>query len=108
MNRLLVSLSIAMLFLFVQIGHGQTTGGISGFVQDETKGVLPGVDIQAVQEGTGLTRSVVSAENGSYTIPLLPPGTYSVTFALPGFQTVSSKNVIVNATERVALNVTLR
>ena len=108
MNGRAFFLSIILVCLAVQTGQSQTSGAISGFVQDETRGVLPGVDIQAVQEGTGLTRSAISSETGTYTIPLLPPGKYTVTFALPGFQTVNSRDIIVNATERVTLNVTLQ
>src|SRR3989442_3641127 len=99
--------AVVSLLFMVQIGLGQTTGTISGFVQDDTKGVLPGVEIQAVQDGTGLNRSVISTETGTYTIPSLPPGTYTLTFSLPGFQTVNSRNIIVNATERVTVSVTL-
>src|SRR5215471_6672736 len=101
-------MTVVSVFSLVRICDAQTTGGISGFVQDETKAVLPGVEIQAVQDGTGLSRSAITVENGTYTIPLLPPGTYSVTFSLPGFQTVTSKDVVVNATERATLSVTLR
>lgn len=107
MRRIVLS-GVVLLFLVVHAAYSQTTGTISGFVQDESRAVLPGVDIQAVQEGTGLTRSTVSAETGTYTFTLLPPGRYTVTFSLPGFQTVNSTGVIVNATERVALNVILR
>ncbi len=99
--------TVVSVFLLVQVGHAQTSGTISGFVQDESKAVLPGVDIQAAQEGTGLLRSVVSTETGAYTIPLLPPGRYTVTFSLPGFQTVTSKDITVNATERVTVNAML-
>src|SRR5262245_27668559 len=102
-----VLVCVVALLVFAQLASGQTSGTIAGFIQDETKAVLPGVDVQAVQEGTGLSRSTISNETGTYAIPLLPPGRYTVTFALPGFQTVSSKNVIVNATERVTINITL-
>jgi len=107
MNKAVLFISVVFMFFAAQPGESQTTGTISGFVQDETRAVLPGVDIQAVQEGTGLTRSAISSETGTYSIPLLPPGKYTMTFALPGFQTVTSKDAIVNATERVTLNVTL-
>src|SRR5215471_15157235 len=105
-GRLLFS-TVVSVFLLVQVSYAQTSGTISGFVQDESKAVLPGVDVQAVQEGTALTRTVVSTETGAYTIPLLPPGKYTVTFSLPGFQTVTSKDITVNATERVTVNATL-
>ena len=64
------------------------TGAIGGSVTDETGGVLPGVTVEATSpaliEGV---RSTVTDGAGLYTIEALRPGTYSVTFTLPGFST---------------------
>src|SRR5262245_62708445 len=84
----------------------QTTGSITGLIRDQTGAFLPGVDVKSEQEGTGQVRSTLSTETGAYTLPLLPPGRYVVTFSLPGFQTVNNRNIVVNATEKVTLNIT--
>ena len=64
------------------------TGAIGGSVTDETGGVLPGVTVEAASpaliEGV---RSTVTDGAGLYTIEALRPGTYTVTFTLPGFST---------------------
>ena len=64
------------------------TGAIGGSVTDETGGVLPGVTVEATSpaliEGV---RSTVTDGAGLYTIEALRPGTYTVTFTLPGFST---------------------
>ena len=64
------------------------TGAIAGAVADETGGVLPGVTVEATSpaliEGV---RSTVTDGAGLYTIEALRPGTYTVTFTLPGFST---------------------
>ena len=64
------------------------TGAIAGSVADETGGVLPGVTVEAASpaliEGV---RSTVTDGAGLYTIEALRPGTYTVTFTLPGFST---------------------
>ena len=88
--------------------QSQTTGAISGSVKDQTGALLPGVEVKAEQEGTGQARSSVTNEVGAYTVPQLAPGRYSVTFSLPGFQTVVNRNVTVNATERITLNGSLQ
>src|SRR5262249_48883919 len=106
--QLLTAVAICAAISLCAFGQTQTTGSISGFVRDQSGAVIPGVEIKAEQEGTGLTRSAVSNETGAYTVVLLPPGTYAVTFALPGFQKIINKNVVINATEKVTLNASLR
>jgi hypothetical protein len=61
-----------------------TTGEINGTVSDTSGAVLPGVTVTATNLNTGLTRTVYTDANGSYTIPLLPPGSYRVVAELAG------------------------
>lgn len=89
-------------------GQTQTTGSIAGSVRDQTGALLPGVEIKAEQEGTGQVRNTISNDVGTYTLPLLPPGKYSVTFTLPGFQTIVNRDIVVNATEKITLNGSLQ
>ena len=60
-----------------------TAATMSGTVNDETGGVLPGVTIEAKNLDTGQTRSVVTDGNGLFTMPGLPPGRYEVKASLP-------------------------
>src|SRR5262245_59818223 len=64
----------------------QATAQISGTVRDQTGAVLPGVEITATQTGTGITRSVITNETGSYVLPNLSVGPYRFEAALPGFR----------------------
>src|SRR5262245_47761775 len=61
---------------------------IAGQVADTSGGVLPGVTVEAASpaliEGT---RTAISDGQGRYSIENLRPGTYKVTFTLPGFST---------------------
>ena len=65
-----------------------TTARISGKVQDETGGVLPGVTVSVKSSETGLTRTAVTDPEGNYLVLNLQPGTYEVSAELEGFQTV--------------------
>ena len=65
----------------------QSTAQISGNVTDRSGAVLPGVEVTVTQTDTGLLRSVVSNETGSYVMPNLPVGPYRLEAALPGFRT---------------------
>src|SRR3979411_2828060 len=61
-------------------------GGIAGTVKDSSGAVLPGVTVEASSPALiEKVRSVVSDSEGRYNIVDLRPGTYVVTFTLPGF-----------------------
>ena len=66
-------------------GAGQGTGTISGTIQDESGGVLPGVTVTATNSGTGGAQTGVSNPQGRYEITNLPAGRYVVQGVLPGF-----------------------
>ena len=65
------------------------TGVIDGRVFDESKAAVPGANVTARNVATGLTRSAVASDRGTYRIESLPPGTYEVTAELQGFATHS-------------------
>ena len=67
----------------------QIGSAVSGTVTDSTGGVLPGVTVEAGSPALiGGVRTAVTDGQGVYRIISLQPGTYSVTFTLPGFSTV--------------------
>ena len=84
-----LSLGVAVLVLTAWApAQAQSTGSIAGQVTDETGGVLPGVTVEAASPALiEQTRSVVTDTQGNYAIVSLSPGTYTVTFQLPGFGT---------------------
>lgn len=61
-------------------------GSLTGTVTDESGAVIPGVSVTATNAGTGLTRSTVTNERGTYLITSLPVGQYTLTVELPGFK----------------------
>lgn len=73
----------------------QTSGEIKGRVADSGGDALPGVTVTAVNQNTGLTRTVWTDTDGSYVIALLPPGTYRVTAELAGLGQATQSDVIV-------------
>src|SRR5262249_8208069 len=63
---------------------------IVGTVRDASGAVLPGVTVEASSPALiEKTRSVVTGGTGQYAIENLRPGTYSLSFALTGFATVT-------------------
>jgi hypothetical protein len=96
-------LSLAALHASAQ----QTLGGIVGSVTDSTGGVLPGVAVVAVDEGTKLTRTAQTNSSGDYAFPNLPIGTYTVTFTRDGFSTARFPGLVVQADRTITLPATL-
>ena len=82
-------------------------GQIEGQVIDATGAVLPGATVTAVNEGTGVPRSSVSDAGGDYRLPGLQPGTYTVTAALTGFQTVQTTGVILTIQQTIVMDQSL-
>ena len=61
----------------------QATAQINGTVQDQTGAVLAGVEIIAAQTDTGISRSVITDETGSFALPNLATGLYRLEAGLP-------------------------
>jgi hypothetical protein len=84
------SLAILLLLLLVAVAAPAsaqlTTGTIRGTVNDDTGGVLPGVDVTLTNVETGIMRSLVTNEQGRYEAPNLQIGTYEVAANLSGFR----------------------
>jgi len=82
---------------------------IAGVVRDASGAVLPGVTVEASSQSlTEKVRSAITDGTGQYRIVTLPPGTYSLTFALTGFTTVRRDDVMVAGSGVIPINVDLR
>ena len=67
---------------------------IGGTVSDTTGGVLPGVTVEARSPDIiEQVRTTVTDGSGQYLIVALEPGTYSVTYTLPGFTTLVREGI---------------
>jgi carboxypeptidase family protein/TonB-dependent receptor-like protein len=84
-----------------------STGALGGTLTDTTRAVMPGVEITLTNEATGEVRSATSAENGTYSLRLLAPGSYRLEAALPGFKTAVRSAIRISVTETARLDVQL-
>lgn len=104
----LLALSLFATLPSVAVAQSQaTTAEINGRVVDSQGGVLPGVTVTATSPQTGYSREVVSNEQGLYTLPLLPPGSYDVAASLAGFATFRQQGVRLTVGATVTLNATM-
>ncbi len=101
------SLMVAAMLIAVPPAFAQSpTGTISGHIVDATGLALPGVEVTVGSPNLQGLRGATSSVNGDYVIPMLPPGSYSVTFELSGFDRRTT-SVDVAATQAVAVNTML-
>ena len=109
MHKLQSTLAIAVVVLLaaVQPAIAQApNGNISGRVVSADGLPLPGVTVSLTSLSVPGTRSTVTTDTGDYLFALLPPGVYTVTFDLEGFQQLQ-RQVNVAGTQNSVLNVTM-
>ncbi len=96
-------------FAFVLSAFAQTdTGVITGVVTDATGAAVPGAQIAARNQDTGLSYTGASNESGVYVISALPRGAYELTVSAKGFAQATRRNVVVHVQARVQIDFALK
>src|SRR5947209_192285 len=91
-----VALLVGVLLPAAATAQARLTGAdVQGTVKDESGAVLPGVTVTVTNMETGLVRTSLTAGEGRYVIPALPPGTYKISAELQGFATVTRQGVVL-------------
>jgi len=102
-----VIIAVAVLLL-ASPAWAQQASGIAGEVRDASGSVLPGVTVEAASPALiEKVRSVVSDGEGRYSIVNLVPGTYTVTFTLPGFNTFRREGIQLTSGFTASVNADL-
>ena len=92
---------------FAQGGGASSTGTIQGRVSDAQGAVLPGVTVTATSPALIGQQTTVTSETGNYRFPAVPPGTYTVTYELAGFNTLKREGIQIALGFTANLNVEL-
>jgi hypothetical protein len=87
-RRLFVVLAAVLSFASPVLAQGQQSGALSGRVSSSDSLPLPGATITVVSDALQGQRTVVTDVNGVYSVPGLPPGSYTVKFEMTGMSTV--------------------
>lgn len=87
--------------------HAQAVGEITGSVTDPSGAVVPNATVTAANVATGVAQSTLSTTAGTYTIPRLPVGTYTVTAQAKGFAQGQATEVTLDVSQQRELNFTL-
>jgi hypothetical protein len=87
-------------FAVAQSGRGVLTG----MIQDQTSGIVPGAEVVIRNQETGVEMSAATTGTGVYRIPYVPAGRYVVTVTVPGFRRAVREDVEVHLTQTVTVD----
>ena len=106
-TRLFLSLALLLPIAIPAYAQGGAASAISGVVQDSAGGVIPGATVVAKTDATGTTFQAVTSSSGTYNLPSLSPGIYTVTVSLQGFKTSIITDVRVQSGIPTTVNAVL-
>ncbi len=110
MAILLASALVTLLALVPGVGRLEaqiSTASVEVQVTGTDGAPLPGVTVTLENTETGLTRVEVTGEQGSATLPALPPGTYKALFELQGFSPVNQEGFELRVGQTAVIRATL-
>ncbi|HEX6626292.1 MAG TPA: carboxypeptidase regulatory-like domain-containing protein, partial [Pyrinomonadaceae bacterium] len=105
----LLSLASCLLLLLAPLAHAQKSSGqITGEVVDQNGAALPDTKVTVTQVGTNLVREVNTNQDGIYSVPDLPIGTYRVSATQGGFKETVVEGVAVNVSTTTRQDFTMQ
>jgi hypothetical protein len=106
------ALAIAFLAFFLTAGFVAAQimpeGKIVGKVTDDQGNALPGVTVEAISPKLVGKAATVTDDSGTFRLLALPSGTYEMNFSLQGFRTLVRKDIILQLSQTIVVNVTLQ
>src|SRR5262245_3909206 len=108
MRKQLLKALLLTLILTTSAWSQVSRGTILGTVKDPSGGVIPGVSVTIVNEGTNLSRSLITDETGSFNAELLPVGKYRVEAELAGFRKEVRTGIELHIDQKARADMTLQ
>jgi len=92
-----------------QFLHGQAIGSgqIQGTITDANGSVVSGATVEAVQQESGLHRTVTSSGDGGYNLPDLPVGPYQLNVSASGFSAYQQSGITIQVGNNLRIEVKL-
>src|SRR5262245_52632561 len=109
MKRMVFTLSVVLCISLIACAGAwaQATAQISGTATDQSGAILPGVEIKMTQTETGIARTAVTNETGSYVLPNLAVGPYRLEATLPGFRSYVQTGIVLQVNASPVINIVL-
>ncbi len=105
--KLLSSMALVATFSLLTYGQGVTTAPLSGVVVDPAGAVIPGATVTVKNNATGAEFKATTASNGTFTVPALNAGTYTVTVSAQGFKQAVVQDIKIDAGTPANVNISL-
>jgi hypothetical protein len=86
----------------------QSTAQINGTVKDVSGASIPGVEIKATNTGTGAVRTASTETNGSYILPNLSIGSYTIEATKAGFSKAIEAGIVLQVDSNPTLDISLK
>src|SRR5437867_4811123 len=83
---------------------GQSTATVTGTVMDQSGAVVPGADVQLIDEKSGDVRRTVSNGEGYFTISAVQAKTYKLRVELTGFQAWERLGIEVHPGDKINIS----
>ncbi|MDI6849812.1 MAG: TonB-dependent receptor [Candidatus Saccharicenans sp.] len=106
-NKLLVFALLVLLAGGTAFAQINPEGKITGKVTDDQGNPLPGVTVEATSPKLVGKAATVTDGTGTFRLLALPSGTYELVFSLPGFKTLVRKDIILQLSQTIVVNVTM-
>ena len=108
MKKALHFVVLLCLCLCATKAYGQATTSLRGTVTDPAGSVIVGAQVTIANSSTGFTRSVSTASDGTYVFVEVPPGSYTLTVEMKGFQKHERLGMELRVDLPATVNVQLR
>src|ERR1051325_10856701 len=106
--RTLISTFVALFCFAAVVAAQEITGSIAGTITDSNGAVVKGATVTLSNSDTKLVvRTVNSGDDGQFSVPLLPSGTYDIVIEAQGFKKHVDAGVKLQVNERRTVDVTL-
>ena len=106
--RTLFTAAIVFGVLAVRVPAQVGQADLRGTVLDESGAAMPGATITATHVDTGTTRTTITSSTGTYVMPALPVGSYTIKAEMSGFATVVKEGIRLAVGQSAALDFSLK
>lgn len=97
-----------LVLMFAATAFAQNTAKILGTVNDQSGAAISGATVVVKNTALGIERTTQTSTSGSYEVPALPPGMYSIQVQMNGFESQLAKDVVLEVSSNVLQNFGLK
>jgi hypothetical protein len=85
----------------------QSSAAINGTVKDSTGAVVEGATLALVNSDTAVARTTITNSAGTYVFIDIPPASYSIKVAKPGFNSINQQQITMSVNQTATYDFTL-